>query len=217
MNLPAGWDFSIGRFPIRVHWSFLLIALLLGFNVNNLLSTLTWVIVVFVSVLLHELGHAFVAERYGLFPIISLHSMGGLTIFSRAIKLKPTQDIFISLAGPLTGFTLGGVVYLVAYFLPEIPPLLAIVLSQVIWVNIGWGVINLIPMLPFDGGQVMRSLWLWLRNPYDERTPIIISIVIGVLAVGAGLWMRQLYITILAAWLTYSNYLRLQGNRPQIF
>ena len=212
-------DFAIGRFPVRVHWSFLLIALLIGLNVNNLLSTLTWVVVVFVSVLVHELGHAVMAERYGLFPSIQLHSMGGLTIYSRVRRLTHLQEILLSLAGPFFGFALGGVVFALTKFLPlgVVPGFLIVMLSQLLWVNIGWGVINLIPMLPLDGGQVMRNLWLWLRNPYDERTPLIISIVIGILAACAGLWLRSIWLAGLAAWFTYNNFIRLQGGRPAMY
>ena len=216
-NFSSSLDFSIGRFPVRVHWSFLLIALLIGLNVSNLLYTLSWVVVVFVSVLLHELGHAVVAERYGLFPSIQLHSMGGLTIFSRTRRLTHLQEIVLSLAGPFFGFVLGGLVFALTLTLNNIPLFLGYVLSQLLWVNIGWGVINLVPMLPLDGGQVMRSLWQWVRNPFDERTPLLISIVVGVLAVAAGLWFRQTWLAILAAWFTYNNFTRLQGGRPAMY
>ena len=217
MRFPSSLDFSIGRFPVRVHWSFLLIALLIGLNVTNLLSTLTWVVVVFVSVLVHELGHAVVAERYGLFPSIQLHSMGGLTIFSRSRRLSHLQDILLSLAGPVFGFALGGLVFALTLTLTNPPVFLRYVLGQMLWVNIGWGVINLVPMLPLDGGQVMRSVWQWVRNSADERTPLLISIAVGVLAVAAGLWFRQLWLAILAAWFTYNNFVRLQGGRPAVY
>jgi stage IV sporulation protein FB len=217
MRLPSSLDFSIGPFPVRVHWSFLLIALLIGMNVSNLLYTISWVLVVFVSVLVHELGHAVVAERYGLFPSIQLHSMGGLTIFSRTSRLTHLQEIILSLAGPVFGFILGGLIFALTLTLSNVPLFLRYVLGQMLWVNIGWGVINLVPMLPLDGGQVMRSLWQWVRNPFDERTPLLISIAVGVLAVAAGLWFRQTWLAILAAWFTYNNYTRLQGGRPVVY
>lgn len=217
MTRSAGFDFAIGRFPVRVNWSFLLIVLLIGLDVTNPLSTVSWVIVVFISVLIHELGHAIVAEYYGLFPSIVLHSMGGLTIFSRNRPLTHLQEILLSLAGPFFGFAFGGLIYALTSVLTGVPFFLRVVLGQLLWVNIGWGVINLIPMLPLDGGQVMRSLWQWLRSPYDERTPLIISIAIGILAIVTGLWFRQLFIALLAAFITFNNYQQLQGGRPMMY
>jgi stage IV sporulation protein FB len=217
MNVPSTLNFSIGRFPVRVHWSFFLIALLLGLNETNLLYTLSWVVVVFVSVMVHELGHAVVAESYGLFPSILLQSMGGLTIFSRTRRLSHFQEIVLSLAGPFFGFVLGGLVYGLVFFVSGIPLVFRVIMSQLMWVNIGWGVINLVPMLPLDGGQVMRSLWHWLRSPYDERTPLIISIGIGILAIVAGLWLRQTWLALLAVWFTFSNFQQLQGRGQPIF
>jgi stage IV sporulation protein FB len=216
MRMPSSLDFSIGRFPVRVHWSFLLIAVLIGLN-SNLLYTLSWIVVVFISVLVHELGHAVVAERYGMFPSIQLHSMGGLTVFSRTRRLTHLQEIILSLAGPGFGFALGGLVFVLTLTLGSVPQFLRYILAQMLWVNIGWGVINLVPMLPLDGGQVMRSLWQWIRNPFDERTPLLISIAVGVLAVAAGLWFRQIWLAALAAWFTYNNFMRLQGGRPPVF
>lgn len=212
MNTTASWHFQLFNFPIRVHLSFFLIAVLLGLSLGNIILLLFWVAIVFVSVLIHELGHAIAAEYYGRAPQIELYSMGGLTIPTRYSLLPYPKEIFISFAGPLAGFLLGGILFAITRLVGPIQNFyLNFFISQLLWVNIGWGIVNLIPILPLDGGNIMRNLYHWIRNPHDERTPLIISVVFGVLAVIAALiLLRSLYIALLAAWLTFNNFMALR-------
>lgn len=212
---PGGsWNFTLFNFPVRVHFSFFLIALLLGLNIGNIILLLLWVVIVFVSVLLHELGHAVTANYYGRAPHIELYSMGGLTVSSRYSMLSYPKEILISFSGPLAGFILGGILYALLQVLgPITNPYLGFIIGQLLWVNIGWGIINLIPILPLDGGSIMRNIYHWVRSPYDERTPLKISIGFGILAVIAAivfLGRGGLYLALLAAWLTYNNYMALR-------
>jgi Zn-dependent protease len=218
MDTSRSLDFTIGPFPVRVHLSFLLVTVLIGFNVNNLFLTLTWVLVVFVSILVHELGHALVAEYYQMFPIIQLYSMGGLTIPGRSRRLTHLQEILLSLAGPLAGFILCGLVYLAVRLVGStVPNLVYQIMGQLLWVNIGWGVLNLIPMLPLDGGQVMRNLWQWFRRSYDERTPLMISIGVGVLVIIAALLLGQIFGAMLGFFFTFNNFMALRSGRTMIY
>ena len=68
--------FTLAGFPVQIHWSFFLVAALLGFS-RDLYVLLVWMGVVFVSVLLHEMGHALVGRRFGMHPEIFLYAMGG--------------------------------------------------------------------------------------------------------------------------------------------
>lgn len=208
MNLSGGWSFRVLNFPVRVHYSFFLIAVLLGLQLNNLVLLAIWVAIVFVSVLLHELGHAVAAEYYGRAPSIELYQMGGMTISSRYTPLHYSKEILISFAGSLAGFLFGGIIYLLMRLIgPISQPYLSFIISQLLWVNIGWGIINLIPILPLDGGNIMRSLFHWLRNPYDERTPLIVSIVFGIAGIIAALVvLRSLFLALLLAFLTFRNF-----------
>jgi stage IV sporulation protein FB len=212
MNAPASLHFQILNFPVRVHFSFFLIAVLLGFRLNNLVLIAIWVAVVFVSILIHELGHAIASEYYGRAPHIELHSMGGLTVSTRYSMLSYPKEIFISFSGPLAGFLVGGILFAVTRMIGPIENFhLNFVVAQLLWVNIGWGIINLIPILPLDGGSIVRNLYHWFKNPYDERTPLMISIFFGILAViAAVLVARSIYMALLAAWLTYNNYMALR-------
>jgi Zn-dependent protease len=153
----ASWQFQVLNFPVRVHISFFLFTLLLGLSLGNVVLIALWIVIVFFSVLLHELGHAVVADYYGLSPHIELYSMGGLTIPSRYSVLSYPKEILLSFAGPLAGFIMGGILFAILRFGPPITNYyLNFILGEMIWVNIGWGIINLIPMLPLDGGNVLQ-------------------------------------------------------------
>ncbi|HQU37438.1 MAG TPA: hypothetical protein PLR65_12710, partial [Anaerolineales bacterium] len=114
--------FSIAGIPVRVHPLFWLIALLLGSS-GDLLHIVIWILVVFVSILIHELGHAFAFRWYGLRSQILLHFSGGLTIPEMSprgsgyapVAIGSVQQILISLAGPRAGFLLAGLVIAVSH------------------------------------------------------------------------------------------------------
>jgi len=213
----AGIDFSIGPFPVRIHWSFVLVTVLIGLDMRNPLLTVSWLLIVFVSILLHELGHALVAERYGMVPSIMLYSMGGMTIPLHNKRLTHLQEIILSLAGPLAGLTLGGLVFVGMIFLPETSSLVDAIVGQLLWVNLGWGLLNLLPMLPLDGGHVMRSLYQWLRRTYDERMPLKISIGVGVVLILAALLLGQFFGALLAFYFTFSNFNALRGGPNLVY
>lgn len=216
MNASAAWEFRAFNFPVRVHISFLFVTILLGFSAGSLLLILAWVPIVFFSILLHELGHAFVSRYYGRDPRIELYSMGGLTISTRNMLLSYPKEIFISFAGPLAGFILGGIVFAASrlFGLGQYG-VTSLIVSQILWVNIGWGIINLVPILPLDGGHIMENLYHWLGNPYDQRTPLKISIGFGILGVIAALVIlgrSGLFLALLVGWLTFNNYQALRAG-----
>lgn len=216
MNISSGWRFRLFGFPVQVHFSFLLIAVFLGLGIRNIFLLILWVAIVFVSILIHELGHAVVSQAYGRSPSIQLLWSGGLTISARNSLLPYPKEIFISFAGPLAGFITGGIIFGLLQLLgPVTNSYVSFIVSQLLWVNIGWGLFNLIPIFPLDGGNIMFNFYHWLRHPYDDRTPYKISIAFGVLAIiailitlGAG----GLYIALLFGLLTYQNYLALRSG-----
>src|SRR5882672_10962976 len=99
--------------PTKLEGSFFVLSFFLAASRGrNLPLLLEWLLVVFVSVLLHELGHALVARKFGLSPSIKLYSMGGLTSWTTAVNLTPPKHLLISLAGPAAGFLFGGIVFI---------------------------------------------------------------------------------------------------------
>src|ERR1700675_4909709 len=95
--------FRLGTIPVRVHLSFLLVTVFLAAgSLGDVRGLLCWILVVFVSVMIHELGHALVGRQFGLAPEIDLQGMGGLTSWGEGSGRKaigPWRSIAISLAG----------------------------------------------------------------------------------------------------------------------
>jgi Zn-dependent protease len=210
--------FSLAGFPIDVHWSFLLVAALLGLGSNDLRIIVTWVGIVFVSVLFHELGHAVVARRYGLSPEISLYGMGGLTTYRTGRRLSRARSIFVSLAGPGAGLLLGGVVWGITQIpMPELNPIGRIALLNLLFVNIAWSILNLLPILPLDGGSVMRSLVHMIRGNADDRLPRQISVAVAAAGGVAGFMTGNTFAAIFAGYLALINYQALRGMPMPVF
>ena len=194
--------------PTKIDPSFLVLSLFLGATRGlNPLFLLEWVVVVFISVLFHELGHALVARRFGYSPQITLYSMGGLTSWSEVTEIAPQKDLAISLAGPAAGFLLGGVIFVAGPILLVAVPseLLTVAYYDLLWVNIGWGLFNLLPILPLDGGHVLLTLERWLTRKQDRIISHTISL-LGSLAITYLAFTRGLsWVAILGIWFAYAN------------
>jgi Zn-dependent protease/CBS domain-containing protein len=183
--------FRIGRIfgvNIRIDWSWLLIFLLITWNLGTTFGelhpgwgmTLRWGMAVgaallfFASVLAHELAHSLVAKARGV-PVrgITLHLFGGVSNIEREPN-SPSGEFVMAILGPITSLVIGGVLVWIAGLgigplretladptqaLRQIDPALTLLM----WlgsVNIMVGLFNLIPGFPLDGGRVLRSI-LW--------------------------------------------------------
>jgi membrane-associated protease RseP (regulator of RpoE activity) len=211
--------FKLFGFPVRVHWTFFVLAAFLGMRQQDTVLILIWIAVVFVGILIHELGHATLARYYGLDPSITLYSMGGLTSWQSYRQLTNLQTMAISFAGPLAGFLAGGIVLWSLRYLPPDPSIyLRYAIGDWLWVNFGWGLINLVPVLPLDGGQIMRSAVHAVRRSRDERLPRMISIVFGCGLILLAVTNQFYFGAVIAGMITYSNVaaLRSPGARPGI-
>jgi stage IV sporulation protein FB len=178
--------FDLFRFPVLVHPTFFLMSVLLAWDRwSQPAFLLSGVVVVGLSLLIHELGHALAYRRFGHDARITLYAMGGLTQSTKGELLAPWQEIIVCLAGPAFGFIAAAVVYAV-YRLASVPPEAfgaRLVLFDLLWVNGFWSVLNLLPILPLDGGQALRAL-LWYR--WKERTEnVVIAVSTVVATVGA--------------------------------
>jgi Zn-dependent protease len=238
---PYDLRFSIAGFPVRVHPLFWLIALLLG-STGDLATIPIWILVVFVSVLIHELGHALAFRFYGIRSQIVLHAMGGLTIPEAtlwgggwaSVSPSPKQEIAISLAGPFAGFAFAGLVIGVVKLLggeimtnwlfglfpipynaivPAGGVILSLFFTMLLWVNIFWGVINLLPVFPLDGGQATRNALIQYDPMGGARKSLWVSVIAGaVIALAGLLLMRSIYIAFLFGLLAFQSYQSLQSR-----
>ncbi|MBX3231340.1 MAG: hypothetical protein KIT84_10380 [Labilithrix sp.] len=203
----AAMDFKIGKIPVQIQGRFFLMTLLLGLSERDPARLAVWVGVVLVSIVVHEMGHALMGMAFGYRPAIVLHGMGGHTSFGEGRWTETTgKSIAISFAGPLAGFVFAALIVGVqlAGFQPT-APLAGFALGKLLVVNIGWGIFNLFPMLPLDGGNIMRSFFRHFATRRGESIARVVSIVC---AVAMGLWAatsNQWWLLYLAALFGFQN------------
>jgi hypothetical protein len=108
---PTVARFRVGPIPVRIEFPFFLVTVLLGYTGGrrSAMFLLGWTVAVFISVTVHELGHAVVGRVYGGSTSIVLHGMGGLTFRNGGRYPSARQDILISLAGSATEIILLGI------------------------------------------------------------------------------------------------------------
>jgi stage IV sporulation protein FB len=191
--------------PIRVHPSFFLVLLLLGVPAglapDELLRTAIWVAVVTVSILWHELGHALAMRLAGFSPRIELYSLGGLTAWGSGPTPSRRVRVLVSLAGPGAGFLLGAVGLFGSHWIPPVPgSIWGTTSSYLLWVNLAWGLFNLMPMLPLDGGEVLASLLEARWSERGRQAARWISLVTASALALYALASNWLWLVFLAAW-----------------
>ncbi|HEY6798356.1 MAG TPA: hypothetical protein VI248_27060 [Kineosporiaceae bacterium] len=208
-------------FPLHVDLSFVLIMGLIGWlsRARTVIDLVLWVLVATVAVLVHELGHAVVARGAGARPAIALTGFGGLTTYVPPRPLSRGRSLAIALAGPLSGLALGGVVFLARHALGpfDYDSLPERVTWYALFTTVGWSVLNLIPVLPLDGGQAMREL---LPGSPQERSrrAAVVSIVALVPLVALALGFGQVFVAMFLMFYGVANAQALRsrpgGERP---
>ncbi len=142
-------------FAVRIQHSFWLIALIAVLDPRlSIGRALEWVAVVGVSILAHELGHAFVASRWAVVLGVDLHVMGGLTRWRPWRPVAWWQALAIALAGPAAGLALGALAWFAS---PHLAGLAATVARDFAWVGLAWSAFNLLPMPPLDGSHALAA------------------------------------------------------------
>jgi Zn-dependent protease len=231
---PADLQFRIFGTPVRVHPMFWLVSALLGWHVQRELGfvyLLIWILCVFVSILVHELGHIWMGRFFGSDGHIVLFSFGGLAIGSKNLPNR-WQRILVSAAGPLIQFIPFGLVWLIWIYQREIfgmdvllgragTPIRA-ALHFLWWINLWWPLLNLLPIWPLDGGQIARELFDYFMPGRGIRTALGVSMLVaGSIAAHALLSMNRgkpivpylpddFYGAVLFGLLAFSNYQEMQ-------
>jgi Zn-dependent protease len=226
--------FNLFGIPIRIHPFFWLVAAILGARNSGVPEILIWVVAVFISILVHELGHALVINAYGFHPWIVLYGMGGLACHDPRERYDSKANstlgqISISFAGPAAGFLLAAVLVTVLYkagYIQEIafsPPFhiklywseitrLAELANSILNISIFWGLINLLPVYPLDGGHILREILLYMNPQEGIRQSLMLSVfTAGLIAIFAMFKLQDFYIAILFAYLAYESFTALQA------
>ena len=164
--------------PVRVEPFFVLIILFLGLGLYEGALLASWFAIASISVLVHELGHAAAFKAFGASPSIVLHGLGGLT--SAQADLSPPRSIVVSLAGPLATLVPFGIPAMALAMSGSVTGDVGqTILNQVLFVNVVWAVLNLMPVLPLDGGNVMAALIDWVKPGRGRRAANVVSLVLS--------------------------------------
>ena len=254
-------NFQVLGFPVRVHPLFWLIGALIGYAFirdYGAIGLVIWVFAMFVSILLHELGHALMIRRFGRDAHVVLYAMGGLAIEGRPQsnygnpwsldsytgyqprQRTPQEQILISAAGPGIQFVLAGLVIGAVYasggtvrlllhnYMPyvnaELGPNLAhnrhlnLLVWDLLQINIFWAIMNLLPVLPLDGGQIALQVFMQ-HDPWQGTIRALwLSVITGGIVAVLTLLAGETYMMFLFASLAVSSYMTLLqaggGRRP---
>jgi Zn-dependent protease len=251
-------NFQVLGFPVRIHPLFWLVSIIMGFSGREGITIVIWMLAIFVSILIHELGHALMIRRFGREAHIVLYAMGGLAIEGRpqgsfgspwsfesyspyqARPRTPYEQILISAAGPGIQLLLAAAVIVLVqatgskvwpnftYILP-LPEIreagilkenynLLVLAHDMLYINIFWALVNLLPVLPLDGGQIALQ-FLVQQDPWHgmQRALWLSVFTGGAMALFALTVMHAPFMMMLFASLAVSSYLALQqaaGGRP---
>ncbi|MED5418101.1 MAG: M50 family metallopeptidase, partial [Verrucomicrobiota bacterium] len=176
--------FRLFGFPVTVEpWHWAILALIgggLGIRVReDILGVILFMVAGFVSILIHELGHAFMSRLFGCRHVaIVLHGMGGVAI-SQGARFNRGQDILVSAAGPGLQAFCGGVA-LVLLLTHSFDGPAASLLYAFVGVSLFWALLNLIPVHPLDGGQILREVLGPRRIQLTLKISIVVAVIVGV-------------------------------------
>ncbi|MCA9123067.1 MAG: hypothetical protein H6822_01595 [Planctomycetaceae bacterium] len=255
---PYDFHFQLFGFDIRVSPFFWLAGAILGWNWAIMWDDifhrspdfqdsnpgqgpllLIWIAVMFFSILLHELGHAFVIRHYGRDARIVLYHFGGLAIEDSASSFSglgrhrtPQEQIAISAAGPGIELVLAAFIILLAKgqgyavwtgielideplglregrFIGSAPLLAAV--DALLFVNVFWALMNLLPVYPLDGGQISRELFTLYAARDGIKNSLLLSVITGAAVAVYCLTREQTMAAIMFGMLAFSSFQILQA------
>jgi Zn-dependent protease len=191
----GGWAWSIGHLfgiEVRVHATFLILLgwvatshLTAGHGLFVALSGVGYVLAVFASVVLHELGHALTARRFGIVTRdITLLPIGGVARLER-MPSKPREELLVAIAGPAVNVLIAVLLFGVLLLMGTIEDLTRLtlvggpLLGKLLLTNLTLAAFNVLPAFPMDGGRVLRAL-LAMRTSYVRATDVAAAVGQGV-------------------------------------
>jgi len=192
--------------PVNLHSTFFIIAALyiisglFSAGLSGAIVSTVLVVMLFGSVLLHEMGHVAIAKHFGIRTrSITLHILGGLASIEREPD-DPIEEIYIALAGPAVNLALLIITIPLLYL--NVPGSF-----EFAFINLIMGVFNLVPAFPMDGGRVLRAA-LSLKFGKSKATEISLTItsIFAVIFVIIGLYTGWFGLMIVGGFLLFITY-----------
>lgn len=185
------WSWRPGKIAgigIHVHWTFILLIVWIlishfvqGDSLAMAFEGVAFILAIFGCVVLHELGHALMARRFGIQTRdITLLPIGGVARLERMPE-NPTEELLVAVAGPAVNVVIAGALFVAVTFLEGLGGLSDVglvgggFLVKLMYVNLALVVFNLLPAFPMDGGRVLRAL-LAQRMDYVRATQIAANV-----------------------------------------
>ncbi len=169
-----------GNIPVRISFGFWVTAAIIGVLYSfSVIGTLIWIAIIFVSILVHEFGHAIASRAFGQHPRIELIPFGGLT-YPEGKKISKFREFLVIFNGPFFGLTL----FAISYVILKIPGVAGTFwdgpLTVMRNVNLFWTLVNLLPVMPLDGGQLMRVIFEGIFGTKGVKIALIASLCISI-------------------------------------
>jgi stage IV sporulation protein FB len=180
--------FTLFGIPVEIQPFFWLTLVILGGatgadSSSQLFEVVLFVLAGFISILTHELGHALTARAYGAESRITLQAFGGYAAYS-GVRMSRKQSFLVTAAGPAIQILLGLVVLLILKFIPNASSDGKYFMTLLIAISFFWAILNLLPVLPLDGGQMLNAVLGPARIQFTLWTSIVVAI-----AAGAGIYL----------------------------
>lgn len=169
-----------GKIPISIRPLFWLIGFFIGWMwTTTLIGAFLALFVIFFSVLFHEFGHAMTAIFFGQTTRIELAAFGGFT-YRTGRKLRLWEEFLVVLNGPLAGLLLAIGAYIVyQYTMPTVPNV-RFILQFTYVANLFWTIMNLVPVLPLDGGHLLSIILESIFGFKGVKAAVIVGIIVAV-------------------------------------
>ncbi len=202
-------------FHVNVRAGFLLLCgvyLLLGLSQKDeLWSIASFMVIVFFSIVLHELGHAFMCRRLKVrVSDIEIHGFGGHVMHQPSTA---SNQLKISIAGPGAGLMVG-LPMLIPFFYMDLPRVATVIITQIVWVNVGWSLVNLIPMKPLDGGNAFHAI---MDMYTDARRAAyitgILGLILGIVIAIVGWQIGMLFLAAIGIYVAFINFQAVQHSQ----
>jgi stage IV sporulation protein FB len=180
---PYDLTFRLFGIHVRVQPIFWIMAAVISWPLLDygILYLLLGVACIFFSILLHEFGHVFAGLSFGARGHIVLWGFGGLAIGSANVNAR-WKRIVVSLAGPGIQLAFWALLFFALKYVPSIGEavisslFLAVLISELLWINLYWPILNLLPIWPLDGGWVIRDVFGYFSRRHAIRYSLQVSI-----------------------------------------